>query len=194
MRRLSVIGVVTAIVVSACGTATTERPEGDEALTAVVERLHLIDEAVASWGTAASLEEAQAAAETAANLVVGPGGPGYGDRDGDGTVGGEASAGLLPGLDGTPPGLAAALVDNSCVVRDVLGGTWDDPAAEWQRMLTAIEQWRPGNNTMPTLPSHPMRIVGWATFTLATSSLDRAHEYAGHAKLHLDVSRQALDC
>ena len=194
MSRLLVIGVVTALAVSACGSAATERSEGDEAIALVAERLDLIDEAVASWGTAASLKEAQAAAETAANLVVGPGGPGYGDRDGDGTVGGETSTGLLPGLDGTPPGLAAALADSACVARDVLGGPWADPAAEWQRMLTAIEQWRPDNNTMSTLASHPMRIVGWATFTLATDSLDRAHEYAGHAKLHVDISRKALDC
>lgn len=53
--------------------------------------------------------------------------------------------------------------------------------------------WTPSNNTMPTLPSHPQRIVGWATFTLASDSLDDAHEYAGHAQLHVDVSRAALE-
>jgi hypothetical protein len=61
-------------------------------------------------------------------------------------------------------------------------------------MLTAIEEWRPDRNTMPSLPSHPMRIVGWATFTLASTSLDDAHEYAGHAQLHVNVSLAALDC
>jgi hypothetical protein len=47
---------------------------------------------------------------------------------------------------------------------------------------------------MPTLPCHPMLIVGWVTFTLETDSLDEAHEYAGHAKLHVDNSLHALDC
>jgi hypothetical protein len=61
-------------------------------------------------------------------------------------------------------------------------------------MLTAIDAWRPDNNTMPTLPSHPMRVVGWATFALDSDSLDEAHEYAGHAKLHVDISVRALSC
>ena len=39
-----------------------------------------------------------------------------------------------------------------------------------------------------------MRIVGWATFTLASDSLDEAHEYAGHAATHLNTSVDALDC
>jgi len=83
------------------------------------------------------------AAETAANLVVGPAGPGYGDRDGDGTVNGESDDGVLPGLDGTPAGLASPLAANECVERDVLGGSWDDPGDRWDTMLTAIDDWRP---------------------------------------------------
>lgn len=39
-----------------------------------------------------------------------------------------------------------------------------------------------------------MRIVGWATFTLASDDLDDAHEYAGHAQLPVDVSQRALGC
>ena len=61
-------------------------------------------------------------------------------------------------------------------------------------MLTAIDDWRPDDNTMPSLPSHPMRVVGWASFTLATDDLDDAHEYAGHAQLHVDVARDSLTC
>ncbi len=45
-----------------------------------------------------------------------------------------------------------------------------------------------------TLSRDPMRIVGWATFTLGSDSLDEAHEYAGHAKLHVDIALSALDC
>jgi hypothetical protein len=192
--------VIAAVFLSACAPASTAGGDGQpDALLAgdvalVEERLDLIDEAVAAWGSAATLDAARAAAERAANLVVGPGGPGYGDRNGDGQIGGEVSAGLLAGLDGSPPGLASALAGNECVVRDVLGGSWEDPGAEWDRMLTAIDAWRSDNNTMPSLPSHPMRIVGWASFTLATDSLELAQEYAGHAKLHVDISRRALDC
>lgn len=158
------------------------------------ERLDAIDEAVAIWRSATSLAAAHAAAETALNLVVGPNGPGYGDRDGDGVIAGDTSAGLLPGLDGTPGGLAIPLSANECVSRDVLGGTWAEPDEEWEGMLSAIDHWRIDNNTMPTLASHPMRVVGWATFTLGSDSLDDAHVYAGHARLHVDITRRALEC
>ena len=47
---------------------------------------------------------------------------------------------------------------------------------------------------MQTLPSHSVRVVGWTTSTLATDSLDAAHEYAGHAQLHVNISRAVLDC
>lgn len=162
--------------------------------TAYAERMAAIDEAVAIWRNAATVVAAQAAAEAAANLIVGPTGPDYGDRDGDGVVSGEAFVGLLPGLEGTPAGLAKPLAPNACISADVLGGSWDDPEAEWGAMQAAIDAWRPDNNTMPTLASHPMRVVGWATFTLGSDSLDDAHEYAGHAKLHVDISIRALDC
>jgi hypothetical protein len=158
-----------------------------------------IDAAVAEWGDASSIVDAQVAAETAANLVVGPNGPGYGDRNGDGVVSGEAAAGVLAGLDGTPDGLATPLADNECIERNVLGGSWDDPAARWDEMGAAIDAWRPDANTMPTLASHPMRVVGWSTFTLDTDAddpdaLDLAHEYAGHAELHVTITVDAIEC
>ena len=109
-------------------------------------------------------------------------------------VNGENAAGLLPGLDGTPTGSATPLAGNECVAADVLGGSWADPGERWGEMLNAIDEWRPDHNTMPSLASHPMRIVGWSTFTLGSDSLDLAHEYAGHAKLHIDISLRALDC
>jgi hypothetical protein len=171
---------------------TTVVVDGDAA--SLAERMNAVDEAVAVWRSAPSVAVAQDAAEAAANLVVGPNGPGYGDRNDDGVVAGEAAAGVLPGLDGTPEGLAIPLATNGCVRRDVLGGPWADPGAEWGAMLVAIDDWSPDNNTMPTLASHPMRVVGWATFTLESDSLDEAHEYAGHAKLHVDISLRALNC
>lgn len=161
--------------------------------TSVAERLEAIGAAVVSWADAATVADAHAAAETAANLVVGPNGPGFGDRDGDGSIRGEEPAGLLPGFDGIPVGIAQLSVSD-CIDRDVLGTTASDENAGWDEMLAAIDSWAPDNNTMPTLDSHPMRIVGWATFTLASESLEDAHEYASHARLHVTVSQAALDC
>jgi hypothetical protein len=204
VRRLDMLVVATALAVSACAGASTEddvgttgplsTATGDLSASLVAERLNAIDEAISRWRSAATIEEAGAAAETAANLVVGPDGPGYGDRDGDGTVNGNTDVGLLPGVDGTPAGLATPMVINSCVAADVLGGSWADPGERWGEMVMAIEEWRPDHNTMPSLASHPMRIVGWATFTQESDSLDLAHEYAGHAKLHVDISMRALAC
>ena len=188
----TVIWVAAAVIIlTACESSSAADESGQSAFS---ERMAAVDEAVAAWRTSTSIEGARVAAEAAANLVVGPNGPGYGDRNGDGVVSGETTSGVLPGLDGTPPGLASPLASNDCVASDVLGGTWNDPGAEWGAMLTAIDGWRRDNNTMPTLASHPMRIVGWATFTLGSDSLDVAHEYAGHAKLHVDISLRALDC
>ncbi|MFW2340147.1 MAG: hypothetical protein ACN4GK_08880 [Acidimicrobiia bacterium] len=192
--RPAALLLVMTIVLAACGGSSNSGNDGDSSTGTLFDRLIEIDEAVAAWRSAPTIEEAHVNAETAANLVVGPNGPGYGDRNGDGTVGGENDGGVLPGLDGTPIGLAGPPAANDCIERDVLGGSWVDPDRRWDIMLDAIDAWRPNNNTMPSLPSHPMRIVGWATFTLASDSVDEAHEYAGHAKLHVDWSLRAIDC
>lgn len=201
-----------AIILVSCGGAVTTGDAGhaepapvtaevsqmaadiESATMSLAERMSSIDEAVAAWRKATSIQAAQVAAETAANLIVGPNGPGYGDRNRDRVVSGDTIIGVLPGLDGTPDGLATALAANDCVARDVLGGTWANSGAEWGAMLTAIDDWRTDNNTMPSLASHPMRIVGWATFTLRSGSLDEAHEYGGHAKLHVDIALRAIAC
>lgn len=187
--------------IAGCGSSSDDRSTVATAPehTAVAERITELDRAVDRWRTAASIAEAHVAAETAANLIVGPLGPGYGDRNGDGTVDGATDAGLLPGLEGDPDGLANRIADNACIERDVLGGAWDDPGARWAEMTSAIDAWRPDANTMPTLASHPMRVVGWATFTLDTDpsaqdALDLAHEFAGHAALHVAISADALRC
>ena len=197
MRSLAV--VLTVSLLAACGgddeatdESTTVAASSDAGVAR--QRLGEIDRAVTDWAVAGDIESAHAAAETAANLVVGPNGPGYGDRDGDGEIAGANDAGLLSGVDGTPSGLAVPLADNACVARDVLAGTTTDPVAAWDQMAAVIAAWTPDENTMPQLASHPMRIVGWATLTLAADSLDEAHEYAGHAALHVSVSQDALDC
>jgi hypothetical protein len=153
-------------------------------------RLVAIDAAVDRWRSAADLASARRAAEEARNLVVGPAGPGYGDTDGDGTVEGATDIGLLPGLGGQP-GLATGDA-GACVGRDVLGGSWADPARRWSIMQAAIDAWSQTNNTFPSLPSHPQRIVGWATLALAAPDLATALEYGGHAHLHIDVALGAV--
>jgi hypothetical protein len=201
--RFVVLVLVAAFVFTSCGGTSATQDAGDAgavdakdaaATESFSERVDAIGNAVDAWRDAVSIAAAHAAAEMVLNLVVGPNGPGYGDRDSDLVVNGATDVGLLPGLDGAPSGLAEPLRANECVTRDVLGGTWSDPSAEWAAMLAAVDQWRPDNNTMPTLPSHPMRVVGWATFTLDSDSLDDAHEYAGHANLHVNITRRALDC
>jgi hypothetical protein len=179
--------VVLSLVTAACGAAPDA---GDR--SAVDARLDAIADHVEAWAAADTLEEATAQAEAAANLVVGPAGPGYGDRNADGVLGGESGVGLLAGLDGTP-GLVLESV-GSCVDRDVLGGPWDDPAERWQELADALEAWTPANNTMPRLDSHPMRIVGWATLA-QSAGIGEVLEYAGHAGLHVEVTRRAIaDC
>lgn len=183
----------------ACGAGRTTRVEPTPAAgesphrAALAERLAAIDRAVSAWQAASDLPAARRAAEEARNLVVGADGPSYGDADGDGTVRGAVAAGLLPGLTGVA-GLAAE-EDGACVERDVLGGPWADPAARWAELDARIAAWTPTNNTFPTLPSHPQRVVGWATLALRARSVEEAVEYAGHARLHVDVSARALtDC
>jgi hypothetical protein len=201
-RCVALVLIPVTLVLTACGqgggeAAPTPSPTANStarAADAYLARIDQLQTAVAVWAKAESLDEAQRAAELAANLVVGPAGPGYGDRNGDSVIAEVSDAGLLPGLEGTPAGLALPLVGVGCIDRDVLGGDWTDPAAAWQAMATAIAAWSADNNTMPTLRSHPMRIVGWATLTLATESPGVAHEYAGHAQLHVDVARDALTC
>jgi hypothetical protein len=204
IRRFAIVVVAVVFSVAACTGTSAEDDSGTTELASttsgavndslLAERLDVINDAIATWRIAATIQEANAAAEVAANLVVGPNGPGYGDRNGDGVIDGAVSVGLLPGLDGTPAGLAASLANNECVAADVLGGSWIDPGERWGEMVKEIDDWRPDHNTMPSLASHPMRIVGWSTFTLESDSLDLAHEYAGHAQLHIDISLRALDC
>ncbi len=162
-----------------------ERPVG-----ALQLRLAAIDSAVRRWRQAPDLRVAHAAAEEARNLIVGAAGPYYGDADGDGAVAGASAKGLLPDRFGEA-GLAQP-DDGACVVRDILGGGWEQPARRWSVLEAAIEAWRPSRNTFPSLPSHPQRIVGWATLTLSSRQLATARGYGEHAQLHSDISRAAL--
>jgi hypothetical protein len=190
MKVVTIIALL-AISLGACDASSPDANSLD-GLAEVQARMDEIAGQVSAWRDAPDLATATTAAEAAANLVVGPGGPGYGDRNGDGIMSGETDTGLLPGLDGTPEGLLiAGIGDIACLQPDVLGGEWDDPSARWAELTTAIAEWSPTNNTFPSLASHPMRIVGWATLT-QTATLDDAHEYAGHAALHVNVADTAI--
>lgn len=157
----------------------------------VQQRLDDLQAAVDGWQRAGDLAAAKAAAETARNLVTGPDVNGYGDLDGDGRTGGASVTGLLPGEQGQP-GLITSPAP-ACVERDVLGGSWGDGAARWREVRTRVAAWSQTNNTFPALPSHPQRVVGWASLTLAAPTLELAREYAGHAQLHVRVTREALN-
>ena len=172
--------------------ATPPAAPDAEVVASVDARLDDIQAGIDDWRDAPDVASAHAAAELVRNLVVGPGGPGYGDTDGDGTVAGEVDDGLLPGLDGEPS--LADELDGTCADRDVLGGSWRDPEARWQSLARRIDSWTPDDNRFPELPSHPQRIVGWASLTLDSDDLVSIHEYAGHAQLHVDVTRRAAAC
>jgi hypothetical protein len=200
--------ILSSLMLAACGSPDTHKSRGatiGEAKTAAVparaavaptaaetlgSRLALLDQAVIRWRQAPTLRVAHEAAEEARNLVVGANGPFYGDADRDGKIGGANSMGVLPGLRGEA-GLANPN-ENGCVVADVLGGRWSDPAMRWSQLQSAIARWRPTTNTFPSLPSHPQRVVGWASLTLNSNRLADAHEYARHARLHVDISLRAL--
>lgn len=186
MKHALPLVTAVALMVTAC--AAQPSPSGDPE---VVERTDAIRAAVDAWRDAATIDEAREAAEEARNLIVGPGGPLYGDASADGTTAGASDAGLLTGADGTEGLANMDDSPNACVERDVLGGSWDDPQARWDEALAVYGAWSPSDNTMPQLASHPMRVVGWATLTLETDSLDTAREHAGHAQLHVDITRDA---
>jgi len=193
-RGIVIPTAIAALTLAACGSDSESSVPSTPEAEAFTDRLVELDDIVEIWSDADSIETAQVAAEAATNLIVGPGGPGYGDRNGDGTIEAETARGVLRGSDGTPDGLADDLSANECIERDVLGGSWDDPSARWGEMTDAIDAWQPDANTMPTLASHPMRVVGWATFALDADSVEDAREYAGHAGIHVRISANALTC
>lgn len=173
---------------SANGSASAGAASGQAALIARVDAIQV---AVTAWKNATDLRSVKAAAEAARNLVVGPDGPGYGDADGDGTISGATTIGLLPGLEGQP-GLAGAGTPTACVTAQVLGGPWTDPAARWKTAQDDVKAWTKTNNPFPGLMSQPQRIFSWASLTLATSSLSDARGFAGDAQLHVDATRTAV--
>ncbi len=176
------------MLLAACSSSTDAPPTRPDAAP-VLERVEQVQQQVDLWRDASTLDGAQAAAAQARLLITGPDVAGLASPAG---IRADVDEGLLPD-DSDGPGLASSVAD--CAGPDLLGGSWDDQAQRWTILRTAIDEWGPDNNTFPSLPSHPQRVVGWATLTLGTTSLDRAHEYSGHAQLHVDAARDALaDC
>lgn len=153
-------------------------------------RLMAVDRAVTRWQTASNLRTAREAAEEARNLIVGSSGPLYGDADKNGQIAGKRGVGVLPGLKGEAS--LASTNDNACVIADILGGSWREPAKRWSQFQSALSGWTNTRNTFPSLPSHAQRVVGWASLTLKSDSLVEAREYAEHARLHVDISVRAV--
>ncbi len=178
------------LLLGACGGAPAAEPPPTGAVAAALERVEEIQVALDRWRDAPGVAEAHRAAETVSNLTTGPGVERFGDLDDDGSVAGSVATGLLPGQDGeTSLGLVLA----GCAGPDLLGGSWSDPAARWSELLTRIETWTPRDNRFPELTSHALRTVGWARLTLGSDRLTDAQEYAGHAQLHVDATRAAVE-
>ena len=159
------------------------------ALAAVKQRLTEIDDALVAWSSAHDLTAVRRSAETVRSLVAGDAFPGPGPDDADAR--GAHGVGLLPGPGGEP-GLVTA-VAGTCLEAQVLGGPWGDPEARWDELRAAVADWAPDNNTFPALASHPQRVVGWASLALVAPELADAVGYADHARLHLGVTRAAVD-
>lgn len=189
MRSLLVALSLSAL--TACGTSSEQVARSGPVQAPLVARVDAIQTAVDRWQAAPDLSSAKAAAEEARNLVLGPAGPGYGDTNGDGTVQGATDIGLLPGAH-SEAGLADSGALTECVNADVLGGPWTDPVARWAEAAEAVDTWSETNNPFPTLRSHPQRIYGWASLSLMSSSLQDARLFAGHAQLHIAVTRAAV--
>ncbi len=154
-------------------------------------RLVALDRAVSRWQAASTLRVAHEAAEEARNLIVGESGPFYGDANEDGQIAGASVVGILPALKGGAS--LASPNDNACVVADVLGGNWREPAKRWSQFHSALSRWTISRNTFPSLPSHAQRVVGWASLTLKSDSPVEAREYAKHARLHVDIAVRAVN-
>ncbi len=187
-----VAAVLTMVLLVGCGEASKARPEAAAPAPAVdsaLDRSRQVEQAVGRWAAASTLADAKADAERARNLITGPHVTGAGDGDGNGKTE-PVSVGLLPGDDGSA-GLSGPPA-SGCVQRDVLGGSWAQPERRWADVLGRIARYSPTNNEFPGLPSHAQRVVGWASLTLAATTLDEALEYSGHAVGHARIVTDAL--
>ncbi|GAC1695725.1 MAG: hypothetical protein NVS9B6_01800 [Candidatus Limnocylindrales bacterium] len=113
---------------------------------------------------------------------------------------------LLPSEnDGPPDGLVIAVVKRAGPAaeeldRDALGGlaSWARPRERYDQWRAVLAAWRPDRNTMPELPSHLLRALGWASLVLRSDDLNTARALASvhgviHTGLVLTAARAAAD-
>lgn len=109
---------------------------------------------------------------------------------------------LLPSdTDGPPDGPVAALITRSGAAAAELDavalggiGTWSWPRERYDEWRAAVAAWRPDRNTMPQLPSHLLRSLGWAALSTASDDLGAVRGLAAvhgvvHTGLVLDAAR-----
>lgn len=100
---------------------------------------------------------------------------------------------LLPrDTDGPADGPLASLIQRtgpaaSELDQVALGGlqAWTRPGDRFDQWRAVVAAWRPDRNTMPELPSHLLRALGWATLVGRTDDLGTARGLAGiHGVIH----------
>ena len=100
---------------------------------------------------------------------------------------------LLPSdTDGPPDGPIAALITRSGAAAAeldtvALGGlaTWSRPRERYDQWRAVLAAWRPDRNTMPQLPSHLLRALGWVTLVARSDDLGAARGLASaHGVIH----------
>lgn len=100
---------------------------------------------------------------------------------------------LLPrDTDGPADGPLASLIQRtgpagSELEQVALGNllAWTRPRDRFDQWRAVVAAWRPDRNTMPELPSHLLRALGWATLVRRADDLGTAHDLAGiHGVIH----------
>lgn len=155
--------------------ATTSAPTSSSTVCVsaaeVVRSAEAADRAMREIASSGSLADAHAAAERLAAAL----------RE------------LLPAdNDGPPDGIVVALVKRAGPAageldRDALGGlaTWARPRERYDQWRAVLAAWRPDRNTMPELPSHLLRTLGWASLVLRSDDLTTARALASvHGIIH----------
>jgi len=109
---------------------------------------------------------------------------------------------LLPGdTEGPPDGPLAALITRSGTSAAeldsvALGGltSWTRPRDRYDQWREVLAAWRPDRNTMPELPSHLLRALGWATLIARSDDLVAARGLAAiHGTIHTHRARSGAD-
>lgn len=154
--------VLSCTLLATCNVAAVASAPTD-AVVAARARAADVQAALDRWRDAEDLPSAHHPAEEVSNLITGPAVDLYGDADGDGSVQGAVELGLLPGQAGKG---SLSLPLRGCAGPDLLGGSWDEPAARWLDLADKIAAWTPDNNPFPDLESHAQRTIGWAQLTL----------------------------